>query len=92
MRVLSVTLVVFFAFIEVVICGDNIHGSLWSRRRITNHDVVVAQRDTTLKKRFDGATFTYYAAGLGACGIVNSASDFVSFSSYEFFLLKLAIQ
>jgi hypothetical protein len=77
MRVLSATLVAFFAFIEVVICGDNIHGSLWSRRYISNHDVVVAQRDTTLKKRFDGATFTYYAAGLGACGIVNSASDFI---------------
>jgi len=78
MRVLSAaTLVAFFAFIEVVICGDNIHGSLWSRRHISNHDVVVAQRDTTLKKRFDGATFTYYAAGLGACGIVNSGSDFI---------------
>jgi len=79
MRVLSATLVAFFAFFEVVICGDNIHGSPWSRRRhdISNVDVVAAQRDTTLEKRFDGATFTYYAAGLGACGIVNSPSDFI---------------
>ncbi|KJA27177.1 hypothetical protein HYPSUDRAFT_106555, partial [Hypholoma sublateritium FD-334 SS-4] len=26
---------------------------------------------------FDGARFTFYAAGLGACGKTNSASDFI---------------
>lgn len=30
-----------------------------------------------LEKRFDGARFTFYDAGLGACGRVNSGSDFV---------------
>jgi len=77
MRVLSATLVVFFAFFEVVVCGDDIHRSPWFRRHISNVDVVAAQRDTTLEKRFDGATFTYYAAGLGACGKVNNPSDFI---------------
>lgn len=77
MRVLSVTLVAFFAFFEVVICGDNIHGSPWSRRHNSNVDVVAARQNNALEKRFDGAQFTYYAAGLGACGIVNIASDFI---------------
>jgi len=77
MRVFSVTLVAFFAFFEVVICGDNIHGSPWSRRHNSNVDVGAAQRNTVLEKRFDGAPFTYYAAGLGACGKVNTASDFI---------------
>jgi hypothetical protein len=77
MRVFSFTLIAFFAFFEVVICGDNIHGSPWSRRHNSNIDVGVAQRNTALEKRFDGARFTYYAAGLGACGKVNIASDFI---------------
>jgi hypothetical protein len=38
---------------------------------------VAAQQNTALEKRFDGARFTYYAAGLGACGKVNAASDFI---------------
>jgi hypothetical protein len=84
-RVFSVTLIAFLAFFEVVICGDNIHGSLWSRRHGSNVDVVAAQKNTALGKRFEGASFTYYAAGLGACGKVNTAKDFVSFSLYEIF-------
>lgn len=83
MRVLSVTLVVFFALFEVVKCGDNMHGSPWSRRHNPNVDVALVQRNIALEKRFDGAKLTYYAAGMGACGIVNVASDFVSFSLYE---------
>lgn len=31
-----------------------------------------------LEKRFDNSRFTFYNAGLGACGTVNSGSDFVS--------------
>lgn len=41
----------------------------------------VAERSanaTRLAKRFDGARFSFYDAGLGACGEVNSNSDFVS--------------
>lgn len=83
-----ITLIAFFAFFEVVICGDNIHGSPWSRRHNSNVDVRAAQQNTALEKRFDGAQFTYYAAGLGACGKVNTASDFVSFSLYECFQLN----
>lgn len=33
--------------------------------------------NSTLRKRFDGARFTFFDTGLGACGTVNSASDFV---------------
>ncbi|KAJ3503394.1 hypothetical protein NMY22_g18262 [Coprinellus aureogranulatus] len=32
---------------------------------------------TRLAKRFDGARFSFYDAGLGACGEVNSNSDFI---------------
>lgn len=31
-----------------------------------------------LEKRFDDCRFTYYAAGLGACGQTNTDNDFVS--------------
>jgi len=77
LRVFSFNLLAFFAFFEVVICGDNIHGSPWSRRHSSSFDVVAAQQNTALEKRFDGVPFTYYAAGLGACGAVNKASDFI---------------
>jgi hypothetical protein len=30
-----------------------------------------------LDKRFEGAKFTFYNAGLGACGKSNKASDFI---------------
>ena len=83
MRGFSVTLFAFFAFVDVVICGNNIHASPWFRRHNSNIDVGAAKQNTALEKRFDGAHFTYYAAGLGACGKVNTASDFVSSSLYD---------
>jgi hypothetical protein len=80
MRVLSVTLAAFFAFFEVVKCGDNLHRSPWSKRHNSRADVVVAQQNiTSLEKRFDGAGFTFFDTGLGACGRYNTANDFVSF-------------
>jgi len=78
MRLLSVTLVAFFAFFEVVICESNLHGFPWSRRHNSKVNVGAAQQNTVLQKRFDGADFTYYAAGMGACGKVNKASDFIA--------------
>ena len=84
---LSVTLFAFFAFFEVVKCGDNMHGGFWFRRHNSNVDIV--QRNTALEKRYDGARLTNYAAGLGACGVVNIATDFVSFSLYEYLSWQL---
>lgn len=55
-----------------------------SKKRHLGYPVVerapAEQNVTTrsLEKRFNGARFTFYAAGLGACGKTNSASDFVS--------------
>jgi hypothetical protein len=40
-------------------------------------------RTTSLEKRFDNAKFSYYAAGLGACGRTNTDSDFVK-NSFAF--------
>ena len=42
----------------------------------TDTDAVLESRD--LERRFEGARFTFYDAGLGACGKRNSNSDFVS--------------
>lgn len=36
-----------------------------------------------LAKRFDGGRFSFYDAGLGACGQVNSGADYVSDRSSE---------
>ena len=41
------------------------------------------QPETALTKRYDNARFSYYEAGLGACGATNSDSDFVSFSRLQ---------
>ena len=47
----------------------------------TDADAVLDSRD--LERRFEGSRFTFYDAGLGACGRTNSNSDFVSiFLSY----------
>lgn len=42
-----------------------------SERNVTGRDV------SLLEKRFDGARFSFYQAGLGACGKTNSGSDFI---------------
>lgn len=40
------------------------------------NNVTVTTR--ALERRFDNAKFTFYDAGLGACGKTNKGSDFVS--------------
>lgn len=77
MRLLSATLVAFFALFEVVKCGENLHRSPWSRRHNLRADVVAQPRQQ------NGVPFTYYQPGMGACGKVNVATDYVSFL-YEF--------
>jgi hypothetical protein len=43
-----------------------------------HHEVAKrAEGDVVLHKRFSNARFTFYAAGLGACGKTNSGSDFI---------------
>ncbi|KAJ3553350.1 hypothetical protein NP233_g12665 [Leucocoprinus birnbaumii] len=37
----------------------------------------ITGREFELEKRFDNGRFSFYDAGLGACGIVNSGSDFI---------------
>jgi len=83
--VLSATLVVLFAFFfQVVRCGDNVHYGPRAKRHNSRVDVAATQQNIThLEKRVDGARFTLYDAGLGACGTVNTANDFVSFFQYE---------
>jgi len=52
-----------------------------SHGRRRHHDAqAIARRasgDINIHKRFDGARFTFYAVGLGACGQTNVPSDFI---------------
>jgi len=58
--------------LPLVLAGS--HG-LGARR---HHEVAKrAEGDVVLHKRFSNARFTFYAAGLGACGKTNSGSDFI---------------
>jgi hypothetical protein len=51
-----------------------------ARRHHVHRQDDLARRDPgeiNLYKRFDNCRFTYYAVGLGACGVTNIATDFV---------------
>lgn len=66
------------------------HGLMLNRRHPVRAPLArdsIEQNVTSraLEKRFDGARFTFYDAGLGACGKVNSNADFVSILSFTFF-------
>ncbi|TFK42952.1 RlpA-like double-psi beta-barrel-protein domain-containing protein-containing protein [Crucibulum laeve] len=80
------TLVVALSLIGVV--SANVHGSERSTRKrhigrapnpisLTERNITLNARDFSLEKRFDGSKFSFYDAGLGACGKTNSASDFI---------------
>jgi len=93
MRSLVDLFVLIASLVATVIAGslDAHHISAFSKRhararvvaeldspigRSTTNDVAfLAARD--LEKRFDGATFTFYDAGLGACGKTNTDADFI---------------
>jgi len=67
------------------------HSPVWNKRHPVRAPLAgdsIEQNVTSraLEKRFDGARFTFYDAGLGACGKVNSNRDFVSILSFTFFL------
>jgi len=82
-----ITAIVSFSFLEIV-WAANTHGldpslrkhhvarsSGTLSRNELDSSLNVTQRG--LEKRFDNAKFTLYDAGLGACGQVNSNSDFI---------------
>lgn len=58
------------------------------RHQAAAAEVEEAQNVTSrnLERRFGDARFTFYDAGLGACGKVNSGSDFVSSRSVLTFI------
>ncbi|KAH7924558.1 hypothetical protein BV22DRAFT_1013080 [Leucogyrophana mollusca] len=54
------------------------HQGRWHHAKRQTSDLSVrAPGDAHLYKRFDGARFTYYADGLGACGKTNAPGDFI---------------
>ncbi|PSS37434.1 hypothetical protein PHLCEN_2v738 [Hermanssonia centrifuga] len=62
--------------LSLSLCSDVVvadsHGS---QRR--HHGANRLERDHSLSKRFDNARLSYYEAGQGACGAMNSDSDFI---------------
>ncbi|KAF8162927.1 hypothetical protein B0H34DRAFT_693468 [Crassisporium funariophilum] len=82
MHIIASTLLVSLALlVEGVTAMGGRHGSpSWKRTPHRGHGVdepAVNVTSRELEKRFDGARFTFYDAGLGACGKVNSNSEFV---------------
>ncbi|KAH7912137.1 RlpA-like double-psi beta-barrel-protein domain-containing protein-containing protein [Hygrophoropsis aurantiaca] len=74
--VLSVALVL--SFTSVSANPHDVKGRWHHAKRQEKGDVSVrAPGDVHLYKRFDGARFTYYADGLGACGGTNQPGDFI---------------
>jgi hypothetical protein len=79
MSPLASRVLVSLALLSTFIGAD---GRVWSRKppaRAPSVRDTVEQNVTSraLEKRFDGARFSFYDAGLGACGKPNSGSDFV---------------
>jgi len=78
-----VTSVVSFAFLKTVIASVHNSGASIRKRHAGGSAGTpplaknLSSEVSTLEKRFDGARFSFYKAGLGACGKVNSESDFI---------------
>jgi hypothetical protein len=68
----------FLVSFAVAVSG-HVHDRV-ARKHFMRRSDTLFNRTTSLEKRFDNAKFSYYAAGLGACGKTNTDSDFVKFS------------
>ena len=73
--VLSLSFLVSLA----VVVSAHVHDRVARKHSMRRSDTLL-KTTTSLEKRFDHAKFSYYAAGLGACGQTNTDSDFVKFS------------
>jgi hypothetical protein len=84
---------IFLVYVTAFVVAGNLevhHGSAFSRRHGHAREILgsLANRNASeegvgiatrgLEKRFEGMRFTFYDAGLGACGRSNTNSDFVS--------------
>jgi len=65
----------FLVSLAVAVSG-HLHDRV-TRKHLMRRSDTLLNRTTSLEKRFDNAKFSYYEAGLGACGIMNTASDFI---------------
>lgn len=71
-------------YVALALVGVSAEPIAIGRREAKGKDTVPAQLSSQngtyhfLAKRFDDCRFTYYAAGLGACGHTNTDNDFVS--------------
>jgi len=71
----SLTLFTFasFGIVPIVLAGTHSFNSRQPHRDLAKR----ADGDVDLHKRFSNARFTFYDAGMGACGKHNDASDFI---------------
>lgn len=63
------------------------HGHRRNVRHYLASDELASGNNTHLARRVTGVPFTYYDAGMGACGQPNTASDFVRL--VRFFCLRI---
>jgi len=72
-----------FTYLSVVLsfilatAAESHQASRFARKRHAERILPEANTTHWLEKRFDNARFSFYAAGTGACGKVNSATDFI---------------
>jgi hypothetical protein len=79
MRCLSSIIATFFSFVTVL---PTVRALPQSIPYVLKRDSLNAtHRELTLEKRFNNGRFSFYDAGLGACGKTNTGSDFVSRNS-----------
>lgn len=67
--------------VDLISASGASHNLVHRSRRAARHNTASLNQNLTeraLERRFDDARFTFYDAGLGACGKTNSGSDFVS--------------
>ena len=75
LHTLSLSTVILTLYLIAVVSADK-------HVRHRRHSLSRLEHNSTLLKRFDSARFTYYEAGLGACGQTNTDSDFVRASGH----------
>ncbi|KIJ98933.1 hypothetical protein K443DRAFT_103189 [Laccaria amethystina LaAM-08-1] len=75
MRCLSSIIAAFFSFVTVL---PTVRALPQSIPYVLKRDSLNAtHRELTLEKRFNNGRFSFYDAGLGACGKTNTGSDFI---------------
>jgi hypothetical protein len=78
LTIMRIALGLAFLVSFAVAVSGHFHDHVPRKHLVRRGGDALLNKTTILEKRFDGAKFSYYAAGLGACGRTNTDNDFVS--------------